>query len=170
MWFECSRFDSLLIHFQTQNTTWLTLLNNLYINENKIRTFMKLTVPYYLHKAGAGFPSPATDYIEEDIDLNVHLIKNVPATFIIRVQGKSMVDVGINDGDLLVVDKSLTPKNFSTVIANVHDELVVKTLVQERDKKFLTSGSKEFTDRILINEEQDVFIWGVVTYVIHSVF
>ena len=57
---------------------------------------MKLTIPYYLHKAGAGFPSPATDYIEEDIDLNVHLIKNVPATFIIRVQGKSMVDVGIN--------------------------------------------------------------------------
>ena len=61
---------------------------------------MKLTIPYYLHKAGAGFPSPATDYIEEDIDLNMHLIKNVPATFIIRVQGKSMVDVGINDGDL----------------------------------------------------------------------
>ena len=68
---------------------------------------MKLTIPYYLHKAGAGFPSPATDYIEEDIDLNMHLIRNVPATFIIRVQGKSMVDVGINDGDLLVVDKSL---------------------------------------------------------------
>ena len=73
---------------------------------------MKLTIPYYLHKAGAGFPSPATDYIEEDIDLNMHLIRNVPATFIIRVQGKSMVDVGINDGDLLVVDKSLKPKNF----------------------------------------------------------
>ena len=123
---------------------------------------MKLTIPYYLHKAGAGFPSPATDYIEEDIDLNMHLIRNVPATFIIRVQGKSMVDVGINDGDLLVVDKSLKPKNFSTVIANVHDELVVKTLVQERDKKFLTSGSKEFSDRILINEEQDIFIWGLL--------
>jgi DNA polymerase V len=85
---------------------------------------MKLTIPYYLHKAGAGFPSPATDYIEEDIDLNMHLIRNVPATFIIRVQGKSMVDVGINDGDLLVV----------------------------------------------INEEQDIFIWGVVTYVIHSTY
>ena len=115
---------------------------------------MKLTIPYYLHKAGAGFPSPATDYIEEDIDLNIHLIKNVPATFIIRVQGKSMIDVGINDGDLLVVDKSLKPKNFSTVIANVHDELVVKTLVQERDKKFLTSGSKDFSNRILINGEE----------------
>ena len=130
---------------------------------------MKLTIPYYLHKAGAGFPSPATDYIEEDIDLNIHLIKNVPATFIIRVQGKSMISVGINDGDLLVVDKSLKPKNFSTVIANVHDELVVKSYVKERDNEFLTSGSKKFEDRILINEEADIFIWGVVTYVIHSV-
>ena len=130
---------------------------------------MKLKLPFYIHKVGAGFPSPATDYIEDDIDLNSQLIRNAPATFIIRVQGKSMVDVGINDGDLLVVDKSLTPKNFSTVIANVHDELVVKTLVKEKDKQFLTSGSKEFSDRILINEEQDIFIWGVVTYVIHSV-
>ena len=131
---------------------------------------MKLTIPYYLHKAGAGFPSPATDYIEEDIDLNVHLIKNVPATFIIRVQGKSMVNTGIYDGDLLVVDKSLKPKNFSTVIANVHDELVVKNFVKEKDRQFLTSGSKKFEDRILINEEADVFVWGVVTYVIHSVY
>jgi DNA polymerase V len=131
---------------------------------------MKLTIPYYLHKAGAGFPSPATDYIEEDIDLNVHLIKNVPATFVIRVQGKSMIDVGIYDGDILVVDKSLKPKNFSIVIANVHDELVVKTFVQENGRQFLTSGSKRIEDKILINEEEDIFIWGIVTYVIHSVY
>ena len=131
---------------------------------------MKLTVPFYLHKAGAGFPSPATDYIEEDVDLNVHLIKNVPATFIIRVQGKSMTDVGICDGDLLVVDKSLKPKNFSTVIANVHDELVVKSYVKEKDEQFLTSVSKRTEDKIIINSESDVFVWGVVTYVIHSVY
>ena len=131
---------------------------------------MKLTVPFYLHKAGAGFPSPATDYIEEDVDLNVHLIKNVPATFIIRVQGKSMMNVGIYDGDLLVVDKSLKPKNFSTVIANVHDELVVKSFVKEKDEQFLTSGSKRTEDKITINNESDVFVWGVVTYVIHSVY
>ena len=131
---------------------------------------MKLTVPFYLHKAGAGFPSPATDYIEEDVDLNVHLIKNVPATFIIRVQGKSMTDVGIYDGDLLVVDKSLNPKKFSTVIANVHDELVVKSFVKERDEQFLTSGSKKIEDKIIINSESDVFVWGVVTYVIHSTY
>ena len=131
---------------------------------------MKLTVPFYLHKAGAGFPSPATDYIEEDVDLNIHLIKNVPATFIIRVQGKSMTDVGIYDGDLLVVDKSLKPKNFSTVVANVHDELVVKNFVKTKDEQFLTSGSKKIEDKIIVNSESDVFVWGVVTYVIHSVY
>ena len=81
-----------------------------------------------------------------------------------------MSNVGIYDGDLLVVDKSLKPKNFSTVIANVHDELVVKNFVKDKDKQFLTSGSKNFEDRILINEEADIFIWGVVTYVIHSVY
>ena len=131
---------------------------------------MKLAVPFYLHKAGAGFPSPATDYIEEDVDLNIHLIKNVPATFIIRVQGKSMMEVGIYDGDLLVVDKSLKPKNFSTVVANVHDELVVKNFVKEKDEQFLTSGSKKIEDKIIINNDSEIFIWGVVTYVIHSVY
>jgi len=131
---------------------------------------MKLTVPFYLHKAGAGFPSPATDYIEEDVDLNIHLIKNVPATFIIRVQGKSMTDVGIYDGDLLVVDKSLKPKNFSIVVANVHDELVVKNFVKENDEQFLTSSSKKIEDKIIINNDSEISIWGVVTYVIHSVY
>ena len=131
---------------------------------------MKLTVPFYLHKAGAGFPSPATDYIEEDVDLNIHLIKNVPATFIIRVQGKSMTDVGIYDGDLLVVDKSLKPKNFSIVVANVHDELVVKNFVKEKDGQFLASSSKKIEDKIIINNDSEIFIWGVVTYVIHSVY
>ena len=129
---------------------------------------MKLTIPYYLHKAGAGFPSPATDYIEEDIDLNMHLIKNVPATFIIRVQGKSMTNVGIYDGDLLIVDKSLNPKNFSTVIANVNEELVVKTLIKSKETNYLTSGSKNTTDKINLTDNPEIIIWGVVTYVIHK--
>ena len=129
---------------------------------------MKLTVPFYLHKAGAGFPSPATDYIEEDVDLNVHLIKNVPATFIIRVQGKSMNDVGIHDGDLLVVDRSLNPKNLSTVIANVNEELVVKNFLREKNQSFLTSGSKKLKDKINLTENPEIIIWGVVTYIIHA--
>ena len=131
---------------------------------------MRLTLPFYLHKAGAGFPSPATDYIEEDIDLNIHLIKNTPATFVIRVQGKSMSNVGIYDGDLLIVDKSLKPKNFSTVIANVHDELVVKSFIKEKNLQFLSSGPKNLNDKVIIGENSEVFIWGVVTYVIHSAY
>ena len=129
---------------------------------------MKLTIPFYLHKVGAGFPSPATDYIEDDIDLNSHLITNAPATFIIRVQGKSMTNVGIYDGDLLIVDKSLKPKNFSTVIANVNEELVVKTLIKSKETNYLTSGSKNTSDRISLTDNPEIIIWGVVTYVIHK--
>ena len=129
---------------------------------------MKLTIPFYLHKVGAGFPSPATDYIEDDLDLNTHLISNAPATFIIRVQGKSMRDVGIYDGDLLIVDKSINPKSFSTVIANVNEELVVKTFIKEKEVSYLTSGSKSIIDKINLGENQEVIIWGVVTYVIHK--
>ena len=129
---------------------------------------MKLLLPFHLQKVGAGFPSPATDYVEDDIDLNAYLIKNTPSTFIIRVQGKSMNDVGIHDGDLLVVDRSVNPKNFSTIIANVNEELVVKTFVKEKDQSFLTSGSKKLKDKISLTENPEIFIWGVVTYVVHA--
>ena len=129
---------------------------------------MKLTIPFYLHKVGAGFPSPATDYIEDDIDLNSHLITNAPATFIIRVQGKSMTNVGIYDGDLLIVDKSINPKNFSTVIVNINEELVVKTLIKSRGGNYLTSGSKNESDKINLINNPEIIIWGVVTYVIHK--
>ena len=129
---------------------------------------MKLLLPLHLQKVGAGFPSPATDYVEDDIDLNAHLIKNIPSTFLIRVQGKSMNVVRINDGDLLVVDRSLNPKNFSTVVANVNEELVVKTFVKEKNQSFLTSGSKKLKDKINLTENPEIFIWGVVTYVIHA--
>ena len=129
---------------------------------------MKLKLPFYIHKVGAGFPSPATDYIEDDVDLNTHLIKNAPATFIIRVQGKSMMNVGIYDGDLLIVDKSMDPRNFSTVIANVNEELVVKTLIKEKEASYLTSGSKNILDKINLTENPEIVVWGVVTYVIHK--
>ena len=129
---------------------------------------MKLSLPSHIHKVGAGFPSPATDYVEDDIDLNTHLIKNIPSTFLIRVQGKSMNNIGIHDGELLVVDRSLNPKNFSTVIANVNEELVVKTFLKEKNQSFLTSGSKEIADKINLTENPEIFIWGVVTYVIHA--
>ena len=129
---------------------------------------MKLLLPFHVNKVGAGFPSPATDYVEDDIDLNAHLIKNIPSTFLIRVQGKSMENVEIHDGDLLVVDRSLNPKNFSTVVANVNEELVVKTYLKEKNQSFLTSGSKKLKDKINLTEYPEIFIWGVVTYIIHA--
>jgi len=129
---------------------------------------MKLLLPFHLQKVGAGFPSPATDYVEDDIDLNAHLIKNIPSTFLIRVQGKSMNNIGIRDGDLLVVDRSLNPKNFSTVIVNVNEELIVKNFIKEKDQSFLTSGSEKLKDKINLTENPEIVIWGVVTYVIHA--
>ncbi len=127
---------------------------------------MKLKLPFYIQKVGAGFPSPAADYIEDDVDLNTHLIRNPPATLIIRVQGKSMTDVGIYDGDLLVVDRSINPKNSSTVIANVNEELVVKTFIKEKNTNYLASGP----NKIELSENPNVIIWGVVTYVIHKLY
>jgi len=129
---------------------------------------MILLLPFHLQKVGAGFPSPATDYVKDDIDLNAHLIKNIPSTFLIRVQGKSMNIIGIHDDDLLVVDRSLNPKNFSTVIANVNEELVVKNFIKEKNQSFLTSGSKKLNDKINLAENPEIFIWGVATYVIHA--
>ena len=129
---------------------------------------MKVLLPFHLNKVGAGFPSPATDYVEDDIDLNACLIKNIPSTFLIRVQGKSMNSIGIHDGDLLVVDRSLNPKNFSTVIANVNEELVVKTFIKEKDQSFLASGSNKLEDKINLAENSEIFVWGVVTYTIHA--
>ena len=129
---------------------------------------MKLILPFHVSKVGAGFPSPATDYVEDDIDLNSYLIKNIPSTFLIRAQGKSMNNIGIRNGDLLVVDRSLNPKNFSTVIVNVNEELVVKSFIKEKNESFLTSGSKNLKDKINLTENPEIFIWGVVTYVIHA--
>ena len=129
---------------------------------------MKILLPFHLNRVGAGFPSPATDYVKDDIDLNAYFIKNAPSTFLIRVQGKSMNLIGIHDGDLLVVDRSLNPKNFSTVIANVSEELVVKTFVREKNQSFLTSGSNKIKDKINLTENPEIFVWGVVTYTIHA--
>ena len=125
---------------------------------------MKVLLPFHINKVGAGFPSPATDCVEDEVDLNKHLIKNSPSTFLIRVQGKSMLGAGIHDGDLLVVDRSLDPKNFSTVVANVNEELVVKTFVKEKNQTFLASR----TNKINLTENSEIFIWGVVTYTIHA--
>jgi DNA polymerase V len=129
---------------------------------------MKETLPIILQKVSAGFPSPATDYIEEQIDLNKELIKKPSSTFLIRVQGNSMIDHKITEGDVLIVDRSLTLKTNSVAVLNFEGELVVKKIVKKKEKYFLLSKKNNSTKEIEINTNSNTELWGVVTYVIHK--
>jgi len=123
-----------------------------------------MKIPVILQKVSAGFPSPATDYVQDEIDLNSELIKNPPATFLIRVQGNSMNDHKITSGDLLVVDRSLNLKNDCIAIINFNNELVVKNILKENNNFYI----KNKAEKILISENSDVNVWGIVTYIIHA--
>ena len=123
-----------------------------------------MKIPVILQKVSAGFPSPATDYVQDEIDLNSELVKNPPATFLIRVQGNSMTDHKIINGDLLVVDRSLNLKNDCIAIINFNNELVVKNIIRENNNFYIKNKS----DKILINENSDINVWGIVTYIIHA--
>ena len=123
-----------------------------------------MKIPVILQKVSAGFPSPATDYVQDEIDLNSELIKNPPATFLIRVQGNSMTEHKITSGDLLVVDRSLNLRNDCIAIINFNNELVVKNIIKENNNFYI----KNREEKILINENSDVNVWGVVTYIIHA--
>jgi len=115
----------------------------------------------------AGFPSPAADYQEERLDLNRYLIKNPAATFFVRAMGESMIGAGIHNGDLLVVDRSLEPKDRSVVIAVVNGEFTVKRLRLSQRKIILEAENGSYPDQE-IDEETDFEVWGVVTNVIHA--
>lgn len=126
-----------------------------------------MLLPLYGHKVAAGFPSPADDYIERQLDLNEHLIPHKEATFFLRVSGDSMINAGIQSGDLLVVDRSIEPKNNKIIIAAVDGELTVKRLSIKRGKTWLLPENDDFSP-IEVKDEQDMMIWGVVTSVIHQ--
>ena len=127
----------------------------------------KTTTPLFLDSVSAGFPSPATDYLENKLDLNEYLVKHPAATFIVKANGPSMIEAGISSGDLLIVDRSVTPKNDNIVIASVFGDLTVKKLRIKGPSLFLVSANNEYPS-IEIKEEMECFIWGVVTYVIHK--
>lgn len=128
----------------------------------------KLPIPLYLCSVEAGFPSPADDYMEGRLDLNSHLIQNPTATFFVRVSGDSMINAGIYPDDLLIVDRSLTPKDNSIVIAVLDGDLTVKRLLHEKGGLFLKPENCNYP-LIKIGKETHFEIWGVVTNVIHSV-
>lgn len=126
---------------------------------------MKLQL--FLNPVTAGFPSPAADYIDKSIDLNEVLIKNKPATFLVKALGDSMTGVGIYSGDILIVDKSITPANKNVVVAILNGEFTVKRFIKEKDKVILRPENIKYKD-FEINSEDDFKIWGVVTFVIHN--
>ncbi len=115
----------------------------------------------------AGFPSPAADYEEGKLDLNKHLIKHPAATFFVRVIGDSMVGAGVHCGDLLVVDRSLEPRDRSVVIAVVNGELTVKRIRIKKNKITLEPENESYSAQE-INENMEFEVWGIVTSVIHK--
>lgn len=118
--------------------------------------------------AAAGFPSPSTDYVEKHLDLNEYLIRNKETTFFMRVKGDSMIGAGIHNSDLLIVDKSLTAKSGSIVVAVIDGGFVVKRFMQEKEKLLLVSENAEY-EPLEITPDLGFEIWGVVTSVVHKV-
>jgi DNA polymerase V len=121
----------------------------------------------FLSPIPAGFPSPASDYVDKSIDLNEILIKNKVATFLVRAIGDSMIEAGIFSGDILIIDKSITPANKNIVVAILNGEFTVKRFVKDRNKISLQPENKKYKN-IEISDEDDFKIWGVVTFVIHN--
>ncbi len=128
---------------------------------------IELELPMYKSEIKAGFPSPASDYIESTLDLNKFLIKHPAATFFVRVEGDSMIDAGIHSGDILIVDRAVQAEKQKIVIAAVNGELTVKRIWYDGDRLFLQAGNINF-DPIEITPDMDFHIWGVVMYVIHK--
>jgi DNA polymerase V len=126
-----------------------------------------LEQPNFDAQVHAGFPSPASDYLEGKLDLNKYLIKNPASTFFVRVSGDSMIGAGIHHGDLLIVDRSPEPKNKNIVIAVLNGELTVKRIKFNNGKITLEPENKDFPVQEISNDMQ-FEVWGIVTNVIHK--
>ena len=126
-----------------------------------------MLLTFYKEAVECGFPSPARDFTEGTIDLNEKLIPHPNATFIVRARGDSMVGSGIYPGDLLIVDRSIKPRNESIIIAVLDGELSVKILRFKNKQVNLSSSNKNYKD-VSVSEEMDFIIWGVCTNVIHN--
>ena len=126
------------------------------------------TVPYILSRISAGFPSPADDYIENNLSISELLIKNQLSTFLMKASGESMIEAGINDGDVLVVDRSLEARSRDIVIAIFEGNLTVKRLIIKADGSAILKSENPLYKNILISEYTELEIWGVVTSAIHQ--
>ena len=118
-------------------------------------------------KIETGFPSPASDHLENSLSLEDLIIQRPTSTFYVRAEGNAMNATGIYDGDILVVDRSLTAQNGSIVIVSLNEEVVIRRFVKSGSRIFLVSGNKHHSP-IPINSTTDWMIWGVATYLIHK--
>ncbi len=130
-------------------------------------TTKKSKIPLLTDSVSAGFPSPADDYTEENIDLNEHLISNPFSTFFLRVKGDSMINAGIKDKDLIIVDKSLIARPGNIIIAMIDGEFTIKRLSIKNNELYLKAENHNYPD-FRFKNHIDVQIWGVVIYSIHS--
>ncbi len=116
----------------------------------------------------AGFPSPADDFKEIRISLDKELVKNKESTFYARVSGNSMEDAGLSDGDMIIIDKSLTPQNNKIAVCFLDGEFTIKRVVKRNNNLYLKPENKNY-EEILISEDNELMIWGIVTYVVKCV-
>jgi len=126
-----------------------------------------LRIPLFSGTVQAGFPSPADDHLDKTLDLNEHLVSNPASTFFVKAKGDSMKDAGIQSGDLMIVDRSIAPKDRQIVVAMLDGEFTVKRLRRKQGQVYLVAENQAFQP-IEITEEQELIIWGVVTFVIHQ--
>ena len=127
-----------------------------------------MELPMSNERVTAGFPSPAEDYTSLNLDLNKELIRNPASTFYARVSGLSMADEGTNDGDLLVIDKSIEPYDGCLAVCYIDGDFTLKRFEKHKDYGMLVPANKDFTP-IKVTSENDFCIWGIVTYLIKKV-
>lgn len=127
----------------------------------------ELELPFFDVGISAGFPSPADDFIELQIDLNKHLIKHKETTYFAKVKGHSMKNAGIYDGDLLVIDKSIEPQDNKIAICQIDGEFTVKRIKIEKDVVWLIAENEDYAP-IKVTPENELMIWGIVVYSIKA--
>lgn len=126
-----------------------------------------IKLPFFSSLIRAGFPSPAEDHIEQTLDITELLVKNPPATFYLKVTGESMVDAGILERDILVVDRSKIAKHGDIVVAELNTEFTVKRLYYRDGEVILQAESKQF-DSIFIKDSDEFNIFGVVSGIVRQ--
>ena len=130
----------------------------------KAESKMVLSLPL-VEAISAGFPSPAADYIDIAIDINKELIKNPSSTFYGKVKGYSMIDLGIGEGDIMVVDKSLEPATGDIAVCFIDGEFTLKQILIRKREVLLMPANADF-EPIKVTEDNEFLIWGIVTYTI----